>query len=118
MKTFTVVALFVASVAIAAPRTLQAPKKVADIERASVRSFECPQILVSQKTGGGVKFVQKPHPSCVPSFVVEFHACATYEDGGKSQDCGTGKIRVKADDAALQTLWNAARVEWEKAKGY
>lgn len=117
MKTFAFVFLL-ASVSFAAPRTLQVPKKVADVDAITARAFDCPQQLVAQARDGGTTVVRVPNPTCTPSFVVEFRACAIYEDGGKSQDCGVGKIRVKANDEALQTLWNSARVEWEKAKGY
>lgn len=120
MKTLSIVSLCLVTLAVnAKPRTLQAPKAVSQVDNASVSHFVCPQVLVVETNkDGGSTFVKKDQAGCTPSFTVEFRACAVYEDGKKSQDCGVGKIRVKADDEALQTLWNAARVEWEKSKGY
>ncbi len=118
MKIFLALALVFGVEAFAKPRTLQVPKSVAAVDSIQIRRIPCISPAVKVAVDGG--FVLAPNKAACEkvSFLVEVRACAVYEDGGKSLDCGVGRVRVLSTDDGLQRLWDVAKPEWEKVKGY
>lgn len=118
MKTFLLVAVLVSTAAFAKHRTLIAPRDAKDVRSFTIQPNRCPQRLQRFALPDGGTRVQPLVTNCEEGFIVVVTACALFEDGGVSGDCGDVKVRLNRNDASLQRLWDAAKPEWEKAKGY